>query len=70
MTAWVMVVHLASFSHGLVAIPGIASQEECEKLNAAIITNFPTHTYPQKAPGSRFPTSDTNAKCLSYEIAR
>jgi hypothetical protein len=67
MTAWVLVVHLISGGHPLIAIPGIASQQECERLNDVLIVEFPHHLWPRVAAGGR-PTND--ARCLSYEMAK
>jgi hypothetical protein len=65
MTAWVLIAHLAS-SATMFAIPGIASQQECERLNDMLIQNYPHNFRPREAPDRR---ATNDSRCLSYEIA-
>jgi hypothetical protein len=68
MIAWVLIVHIAAMNQGMIAIPGIASQQECERLIDVLIANFPHQFRPREALPGRL-TIANDARCLSYEIA-
>jgi hypothetical protein len=67
MTAWLLIVHLSSVTQGIVTIPGIASQQECERLNDVLIKNWPNHFRPRVATPPARLTND--ARCVPYEMA-
>jgi hypothetical protein len=62
MTAWVLVVQIASAYHGFITIPGIASKQECERLYDVLIENFPHHTYSREVYSREAPPNPHGSK--------
>jgi hypothetical protein len=69
MTAWILIVHLVTAYPQLIMIPGIASQQECERLNDVLTQKLPHHVRPKVARGPGGRSVNNDAECLSYEMA-
>jgi hypothetical protein len=69
MTAWILIVHLVTGYEPLLMIPGIASQQECERLNDVLIQKLPHNMRAKVVPGPGGRSTANDADCLSYEMA-